>query len=129
ATGRPGRRTDRAPGRRGGRVDPRSHGGAEPRARGRFSRGDARRACRRRGDAPPHLEGWPLRFRWSGCCAGAGAGTGARDGRMRLWTFAARTIARNRRRTLLTLGVVVFGFSAIALAGGFMAQSLDGLAE
>ncbi|HET8946388.1 MAG TPA: FtsX-like permease family protein [Candidatus Polarisedimenticolia bacterium] len=48
---------------------------------------------------------------------------------MKLWTFAARNIARNRRRTILTLGVVVFGFSAIALAGGFMAQSLDGLAE
>jgi putative ABC transport system permease protein len=46
-----------------------------------------------------------------------------------LWTFAARNIARNRRRTVLTLGVVVFGFSAIALAGGFMKQSLDGLAE
>jgi putative ABC transport system permease protein len=46
-----------------------------------------------------------------------------------LWSFAARNIARNRRRTVLTLGVVVFGFSAIALAGGFMKQSLDGLAE
>lgn len=48
---------------------------------------------------------------------------------MNLWTFAARNIARNRRRTLLTLGVVVFGFAAIALAGGFMAQNLEGLAE
>lgn len=48
---------------------------------------------------------------------------------MTLWKFAARNIARNRRRTLLTLGVVVFGFAAIALAGGFMAQSLDGLGE
>jgi len=46
-----------------------------------------------------------------------------------LWKFAARNIARNRRRTLLTLGVVVFGFAAIALAGGFMAQSLEGLGE
>lgn len=48
---------------------------------------------------------------------------------MTLWRFAARNIARNRRRTALTLGVVVFGFAAIALAGGFMAQNLEGLGE
>jgi putative ABC transport system permease protein len=38
-------------------------------------------------------------------------------------------VARNRRRSILTGGVVVFGFAAFALAGGFMAQSLDGLRE
>lgn len=42
-------------------------------------------------------------------------------------TLAWRNIARNRRRSLLTGGVVVFGFASLALAGGFMAQSFDGL--
>ena len=42
-------------------------------------------------------------------------------------TLAWRNIARNRRRSLLTGGVVVFGFASFALAGGFMAQSFDGL--
>lgn len=44
-------------------------------------------------------------------------------------TLALRNLARNMRRSLLTGGVVVFGFAAIALAGGFMAQSLEGLRE
>ncbi|MBZ5638591.1 MAG: FtsX-like permease family protein [Acidobacteriia bacterium] len=48
---------------------------------------------------------------------------------MTLWRLAFRNVARNRRRSLLTGGVVVFGFAAFALAGGFMAQSLDGLRE
>ena len=42
-------------------------------------------------------------------------------------TIAWRNIARNRRRSLLTGGIVVFGFASFALAGGFMAQSFDGL--
>jgi putative ABC transport system permease protein len=46
-----------------------------------------------------------------------------------VWSFALRNVARNRRRSLLTGGVVVCGFAAIALAGGFMAQSLEGLRE
>ncbi len=48
---------------------------------------------------------------------------------MTLWHLAARNVTRNRRRSLLTAGVVVFGFAAFALAGGFMAQSLEGLRE
>jgi putative ABC transport system permease protein len=48
---------------------------------------------------------------------------------MTLLRMAARNVARNRRRSLLTGGVVVFGFAAFALAGGFMAQSLEGLSE
>jgi putative ABC transport system permease protein len=46
-----------------------------------------------------------------------------------LLKLALRNLARNPRRSLLTGGVVVFGFAAIALAGGFMAQSLEGLRE
>ena len=42
---------------------------------------------------------------------------------MSLFLLALRNVARNRRRSLLTGGVVVFGFAAIALAGGFMSQS------
>jgi len=45
------------------------------------------------------------------------------------WRLAVRNLARNRRRTALTGGIVVFGFTAFALAGGFMAQSLEGLRE
>jgi len=48
---------------------------------------------------------------------------------MNVWTLAARNITRNLRRSLLTGGVVVFGFAAFALAGGFMAQSLIGLRD
>ena len=48
---------------------------------------------------------------------------------MSLWRLALRNLARNRRRSLLTGGIVVFGFAAFALAGGFMAQSLEGLRE
>jgi putative ABC transport system permease protein len=42
-------------------------------------------------------------------------------------TVAWRNISRNRRRSLLTGGIVAFGFVSFALAGGFMAQSFDGL--
>lgn len=42
---------------------------------------------------------------------------------------ALRNVGRNRRRTLLTAGIVAFGFTALTLAGGFVAQSFDALAE
>jgi putative ABC transport system permease protein len=48
---------------------------------------------------------------------------------MSLTRLALRNVARNRRRSLLTGGVVVFGFAAVALAGGFMSQSFQGLRE
>jgi putative ABC transport system permease protein len=48
---------------------------------------------------------------------------------MTVWRLALRNVTRNRRRSLLTGGVVVFGFAAVALAGGFMAQSLESLRE
>ncbi len=48
---------------------------------------------------------------------------------MTVWSMAWRNVARNRRRSLLTGGVVVFGFASFALAGGFMAQSLEGLRD
>jgi len=48
---------------------------------------------------------------------------------MTFWSMAARNLSRNRRRSLLTGGVVVFGFAAFALAGGFMAQTLESLRE
>lgn len=48
---------------------------------------------------------------------------------MSLWSLALRNVSRNRRRSILTGGVVVSGFAAFALAGGFVAQSLNGLRE
>jgi len=42
-------------------------------------------------------------------------------------TIAWRNVTRNRRRSLITGGVVAFGFVSLTLAGGFMAQSFDGL--
>jgi len=48
---------------------------------------------------------------------------------MNVWSFAARNVFRNRRRSLLTAGVVAFGFAAFALAGGFMSQTFRGLKE
>jgi putative ABC transport system permease protein len=48
---------------------------------------------------------------------------------MSLTQLALRNVARNRRRSFLTGGVVVFGFAAVALAGGFMSQSFQGLRE
>lgn len=48
---------------------------------------------------------------------------------MNRWAIAWRNVSRNRRRSMLTGGVVAFGFAAIALAGGFMAQSFQGLRE
>ena len=43
--------------------------------------------------------------------------------------LALRNVLRNRRRTALTLLVVVAGFMALSLAGGFMAQTFEGLSE
>ncbi|HKQ96555.1 MAG TPA: ABC transporter permease, partial [Candidatus Polarisedimenticolia bacterium] len=48
---------------------------------------------------------------------------------MKIWSLAWRNVGRNRRRSLLSGGIVVFGFAGFALAGGFMAQSLEGLRE
>ncbi len=44
-------------------------------------------------------------------------------------TVAWRNVSRNRRRSLITGGLVAFGFVSFALAGGFMAQSFDGLRQ
>lgn len=48
---------------------------------------------------------------------------------MNSWSLAVRHVARNRRRGLLTGAIVAFGFAALTLAGGFMAQSFKGLRE
>ena len=48
---------------------------------------------------------------------------------MNPWVIAWRNVVRNRRRSLLSGGIVVFGFTSFALAGGFMAQSFHGLRE
>jgi putative ABC transport system permease protein len=43
--------------------------------------------------------------------------------------FAWRNLIRQRRRSVLMIAVVTFGFAAVALAGGFIAQSFDALKE
>ncbi len=48
---------------------------------------------------------------------------------MSVWALALRNVRRNRRRSLLTAGIVVFGFAAFALAGGFVSQTFDGLKD
>jgi putative ABC transport system permease protein len=48
---------------------------------------------------------------------------------MNVWAMALRNVFRNRRRSLLTFGVVAFGFAAFALAGGFMSQTFSSLKE
>ena len=48
---------------------------------------------------------------------------------MILARLALRNLMRQRRRTALTLMVVVAGFLALSLAGGFMAQTFQGLAD
>lgn len=48
---------------------------------------------------------------------------------MILARLALRSVARNRRRTLLTVLVVAAGFLAMALAGGFMAQTFSALSD
>ncbi|HKF44894.1 MAG TPA: FtsX-like permease family protein [Thermoanaerobaculia bacterium] len=44
-------------------------------------------------------------------------------------SLAWRNLVRQRRRTILMGTVVAFGFAAFALAGGFIAQSFEGLRE
>lgn len=48
---------------------------------------------------------------------------------MNAWELAWRNLVRQKRRTLLMGSVVAFGFAAFALAGGFIAQSFEGLKE
>jgi putative ABC transport system permease protein len=48
---------------------------------------------------------------------------------MRAFRLAFRNLLRQKRRTLLMGSVVAFGFAAFALAGGFIAQSFEGLKE
>jgi putative ABC transport system permease protein len=43
--------------------------------------------------------------------------------------LAWRNLVRQRRRSVLMIAVVTFGFAAVALAGGFIAQSFDALKE
>jgi putative ABC transport system permease protein len=45
------------------------------------------------------------------------------------FALAWRNLVRQRRRTFLMGTVVAFGFAAFALAGGFIAQSFEGLKE
>ena len=44
-------------------------------------------------------------------------------------TLAWRNITRNHRRSLLTGGILAFGFASFTLAAGFMAQSFQGLRD
>jgi len=48
---------------------------------------------------------------------------------MSVFQLAWRNLVRQKRRTLLMGSVVAFGFAAFALAGGFIAQSFEGLKE
>ena len=48
---------------------------------------------------------------------------------MILARLALRNLLRQRRRTTLTLMVVVAGFLSLSLAGGFMAQTFQGLSD
>ena len=48
---------------------------------------------------------------------------------MSAFLLAWRNLVRQRRRTVLMGAVVAFGFAAFALAGGFIAQSFEGLRE
>src|SRR5436190_2609868 len=45
------------------------------------------------------------------------------------FALAWRNLVRQKRRTILMGAVVAFGFAAVALAGGFIAQSFEGLRE
>jgi len=45
------------------------------------------------------------------------------------FALAWRNLVRQKRRSFLMIAVVTFGFAAFALAGGFIAQSFEGLKE
>lgn len=48
---------------------------------------------------------------------------------MNALTLAWRNVARNRRRSLLTGGILAFGFASFTLSAGFMLQSFQGLRD
>jgi putative ABC transport system permease protein len=48
---------------------------------------------------------------------------------MSAFALAWRSLFRQKRRSLLMIAVVTFGFAAFALAGGFIAQSFEALRE
>lgn len=48
---------------------------------------------------------------------------------MSAFALAWRNLVRQKRRSFLMIAVVTFGFAAFALAGGFIAQSFEGLRE
>jgi putative ABC transport system permease protein len=48
---------------------------------------------------------------------------------MKPFALAWRNLVRQKRRSFLMIAVVTFGFAAFALAGGFIAQSFEGLRE
>jgi putative ABC transport system permease protein len=48
---------------------------------------------------------------------------------MTAFSLAWRNVVRQKRRSLLMIAVVTFGFAAFALAGGFIAQSFEALRE
>jgi putative ABC transport system permease protein len=48
---------------------------------------------------------------------------------MNAFSLAWRNLIRQKRRSLLMAAVVTFGFAAFALAGGFIAQTFEGLKE
>jgi putative ABC transport system permease protein len=48
---------------------------------------------------------------------------------MSAFALAWRNLVRQKRRSALMVAVVTFGFAAVALAGGFIAQSFDALKE
>ena len=54
---------------------------------------------------------------------------GSGRGGVSAFALAWRNLVRQRRRSALMIAVVTFGFAAVALAGGFIAQSFDALEE
>ncbi|MGE5414161.1 MAG: ABC transporter permease [Syntrophomonadaceae bacterium] len=48
---------------------------------------------------------------------------------MSAFALAWRNLVRQKRRSFLMIAVVTFGFAAFALAGGFIAQSFEGLRD